>query len=64
MRIHYRILNDVENIENGNNDEYAIRNFQQNENEISDRGGPRAVAMRIQKQILQNWFHGDIDGDA
>ncbi|CAI6370113.1 unnamed protein product [Macrosiphum euphorbiae] len=64
MRIHYRIPIDVENIENGNNDEYAIRNFQQNEDEIAERGGPRAVAMRIQKQILQNWFHGYIDGDA
>lgn len=64
MRIHYRIPIDVENIENGNNDGYAIRNLQQNEDEIAERGGPRAVAIRIQKQILQNWFHGYIDGDA
>lgn len=52
---------DVENID-GNNDDYNVRNVQ--ENEGAERGGPSAIGMRIQKQLMQNWFPNCIDGDA
>lgn len=60
MRIHYCMPIDVENIDNRNNN----NNYVRTENEEAERGGPRAAAMRIQKQIMQDWFPNDIDADA
>lgn len=60
MRIHYR-LTDIENIDYSDNTNY-YNDFHQNE--IVERGGPRAIAMRIQKQIMQDWFPNYIDGDT
>jgi len=62
MRIHYCIPIEEENIDNRNIDNYNIRNLQQND--VAMRDGPRILAMRIQKQIMQDWFPGCIDGDA
>ncbi|XP_022162166.1 putative nuclease HARBI1 [Myzus persicae] len=62
MRIHYRIPIEEENIDNRNINNYIERNLPQND--VAIRGGPRAVAMRIQKQLMQDWFPGYIDGDA
>jgi len=62
MRIHYLPIEE-ENIDNRNiNNYYNERNLQQND--FAMRGGPRAVAMRIQKQLMQDWFPGYVDGDA
>lgn len=62
MRIHYRIPIEEENIDNRDIHNYNERNLPQND--VAMRGGPRAVAMRIQKQLMQDWFPGYIDGDA
>jgi len=61
MRINYRVPVEEENIDNWINDDYGVRHLE--DNEMMERGGPRAVAMRIQKQIMQNWFPDYIDGD-
>jgi len=61
MRIHYNVI-DVEDINSEVTNNHNRRNEEQNE--IAVRGGPRAVAMRIQKQIIQHWFPNYIDGDA
>jgi len=61
MRIHYRVPVEEENIDNWINDDYGVRHLE--DNEMLERGGPRAVAMRIQKQIMQNWFPDYIVGD-
>lgn len=62
MRIHYRIPIEEENIDNRNINNYIERNLPQND--VAIRGGPRAVAMCIQKQLMRDWFPGYIDGDA
>lgn len=47
MCIHYRLPIEVENIENCYDNDHNLRNLEHNE--MAERGGPRAIAMRIQK---------------
>lgn len=56
MRLHYRLPWDIEEDDILQN---AHVNYANDEGEIQDevlRRGPRAVAQRIQKQIMREWF--------
>lgn len=62
MRLHYRlpILPFEDCIEQ---DPVGGNNRINENNEIEVRRGPRVVAMRIQKQLMANWFPNYVDGD-
>ncbi|CAI6353897.1 unnamed protein product [Macrosiphum euphorbiae] len=62
MRVHYRlsILPFEDCIEQ---DSVGGNNRINENNEIEDRRGPRVVAMKIQKQLMANWFPNYVDGD-
>lgn len=62
MRNHYCMPIIEANIDNGNNNDYNVRQLEHNE--MAERGGLRAIATRIQKQIMLNWFPDYIDGDT
>jgi len=62
MRVHYRLP--IQPFEDCIEQEPVEGNNRINENnEIEDRRGPRVVAMRIQKQLMANWFPNYVDGD-
>lgn len=58
MRLHYNIP--IQQYDNFIDEEPVPAN---NENAIIDRRGPRVIAMRIQKQLMANWFPNYVDGD-
>lgn len=62
MRLHYHLP--IQEIDNYIEQEPIHGNNMNNENnEIINRGGPRVIAMRIQKQLMANWFPNYVDGD-
>ncbi|KAL5236982.1 hypothetical protein ACI65C_004392 [Semiaphis heraclei] len=62
MRVHYSLP--IQPFEDCIEQEPVRGNNRFNENnEIEARRGPRVVAMRIQKQLMANWFPNYVDGD-
>lgn len=56
MRVHYRIPLEVENVlfDDANADHVVA--VEEEEQDLIFRRGPRAIAQRVQKQLMREWF--------
>lgn len=62
MRVHYRLP--IQQMDNYIEQQSIHENDRNDENnEIINRRRPRVVAMRIQNQLMANWFPNHVNGD-